>query len=126
VRRGLLSRLGASDPSRRLEDVHSIVGNLKAILNTRVGDSPAAPAFGLIDLSDLVHNFPDATAYVQRSIRDTIAQFEPRLRSVRVRPVDTDDPLRIAFEISARLAGERSGVVRIRTEIGPSGQAKVE
>lgn len=127
MRRGLLSRLSSPDPCRQLDEVHSIMGNLRAILNTRVGDAPAVPDFGLIDLSDLVHNFPDASSYVQRSIRDTIAVYEPRLKNVRVRSVATDDPLRIAFEISARLSSEsRKGTVRVRTEIGPSGRATVE
>jgi type VI secretion system protein len=125
--RGLLSRLSSTDPSRPADEIRSILGNLHTLLNTREGDSLTAPDFGILDLSDLIHNFPDATQYVQRSIRDTITKYEPRLKNVRVRAVDSDDPLKLAFEISARLAGEtQRGVVRVRTEIGPSGRATVE
>ena len=125
--RGVLARLSSADPSRQADEVQSILGNLRILLNTREGDSLAAPDFGILDLSDLVHNFPDATQYVQRSIRDTILKYEPRLRNVRVRSISSDDPLRLAFEISARLAtGNRRGLVRVRTEIGPSGRATVE
>lgn len=100
------------------------MGNLRALLNTREGDSPAIPEFGVLDLSDLVHNFPDASQYVQKSIRDTIVRYEPRLRNVRVRAVPSDDPLKLAFEISARVAGDSRETVRVRTEIGPSGRAE--
>lgn len=125
--RGILSRVGSSDPSRKLDELQSITANLHAILNTREGDSPAADDFGLTDLSDLLHNFPDATQYVLRSIRDTVIKYEPRLKNVRVRAIESHDPLKLAFEITARIDdGDRKGLVRLRTEIGPSGQANVE
>lgn len=125
--RGLLSRLSAPDPSRPTDEIQSILGNLRAILNTRVGDAPSAEAFGIVDLCDLVHNFPDATQIVQRSIRSAIARYEPRLRSVRVRLAPTEDPLTLVFEVSARLARDRRrSLVRVRTEVTPSGQVRVE
>lgn len=125
--RGLLSRLGSTDPSRPVDEVQSILGNLRALLNTREGDSPAAPDFGVVDLCDLVHNFPNATQYVQRSIRDTIMRYEPRLKNVRVRGVPSDDPLKLVFEVSARLASDRRrGLVRVRTEVSASGRVVVE
>jgi type VI secretion system protein len=103
------------------------LGNLRAILNTRVGDSPAADEFGIVDLCDLVHNFPDAAQVMQRSIRNAIAKYEPRLRSVRVRLAPSEDPLTLVFEVSARLARDRRrGLVRVRTEVSPSGQVRVE
>ena len=105
--RGLLSRLTAVDPSRPIDDVQSILGNLRAILNTRVGDSLSAEGFGIVDLADLVHNFPNATLVMERSIRATIAEFEPRLKNVRVRMVPSDDPLKLVFEIAARLASDK-------------------
>jgi type VI secretion system protein len=125
--RGLFSRLSAADPARPLDDVQSILGNLRVILNTRTGDSPASPDFGIIDFCDLVHNFPDATTYIQKSIRDTLAKYEPRLKSVRVRQVPSEDPLKLVFEISARLSSDRRrGLVRVRTEVNPGGRVKVE
>lgn len=127
MRRGLLSRVGSSDPSRTLDEVESITANLVSILNTREGDSPAASDFGLTDLSDLLHNFPDATQFVVRSIRDTIMKYEPRLKNVRVRAVESADPLKMAYEITARIENDnRRGILRLRTEIGPSGQAKFD
>jgi len=125
--RGLLSRLASADPSRPVDEVHSIVGNLRAILNTRLGDSMAAKGFGVVDFVDLVHQFPSAAQTIQRSIRSTVAEYEPRLRNVRVRVVDSGDPLSLAFEVSARLVGDkRRGLVRVRTEMSQGGRVKVE
>lgn len=125
--RGLLSRLASADPSRPVDPVHSIVGNLRALLNTRLGDSLAARGFGVVDFVDLVHQFPTAAQVIQRSIRDTIAEFEPRLRNVRVRIVASDDPLSLAFEVSARLSSDsRKGLVRVRTEMSQGGRVTVE
>jgi type VI secretion system protein len=125
--RGLLSRLTAPDPSRPIDDVQSILGNLRAILNTRVGDSLSAAGFGIIDLADLVHNFPNAALIMERSIRATVSEYEPRLKNVRVRLLPSDDPLKLVFEIAARLAGgKHQGLVRVRTEVEPTGRVHVE
>lgn len=127
VARGLLSRLASSDPSRSVDEIHSIVGNLRALLNTRLGDAMSSRGFGVVDFVDLVHEFPGAGQVIQRSIRNTIAEFEPRLRNVRVRLVQSGDPLSLAFEVSARLAGDkRRGLVRVRTEMSQGGRVKVE
>lgn len=125
--RGLLSRLSSQSPSRENDEVQSIISNLRAILNTRVGDSPAAPDFGVIDLCDLYHDFPNATQFLQRSIRDTIQKYEPRLSSVRVRPAVSEDPLTLVFDISARLANDRKrGLVRVRTQVSHGGRVEIE
>lgn len=125
--RGLLGRLASSTPARSSDEVQSIIGNLRAILNTRLGDSPAAADFGVVDLSDLYHDFPDATQFLQRSIRDTIQKYEPRLTSVRVRPASSEDPLTLVFDISARLASDRKrGLVRVRTQVNHGGRVEIE
>ena len=87
----------------------------------------AARGFGVVDIGDLVQQFPRAAQLIQRSIRDTIAEYEPRLRNVRVRLVDSTDPLSLAFEVSARMVGDkRKGLVRVRTEMSQGGRVKVE
>lgn len=125
--RGLLSRLTSSDPLRPPDEVQSILENLRAILNTRIGDSTSASGFGIIDLADLVHNFPNAAQIMEKSIRATVGEYEPRLKQVRVRLLPSDDPLKLVFEIAARLAGDRhQGMVRVRTEVNSSGRVHVE
>ena len=126
ARRGFLSRLTDDSPTRPLSELESIVQNLNALLNTRLGDSISAREFGLADLSDIIHNLPDATQELQRRIRDTIKIFEPRLRSVTVRLTDNSDPFNLCFEISARLVGnEGRGMVRLRTDVHPEGRVQV-
>lgn len=125
--RGLLSRLHSDDPSRPIDEVRSILGNLRALLNARLGNASAAPDFGVVDLCDMIHTFPDSTISVQRSIRDTIQKYEPRLTSIRVRSVASEDPLTLVFEVSARLTSDRKrGLVRVRTEVSSSGRVQVE
>ena len=115
------------DPGRPIDEVQSILGNLRVLLNTRTGDAPAAPDFGVMDFCDVVHSMPNAGQYLQRSIRDTISKYEPRLRNVRVRMVPADDQLKLVFEISARLTSDRRrGLVRVRTELSPGGRVQVE
>jgi type VI secretion system protein len=125
--RGILSRISTTDPSRPVDEVRSIIGNLRVLLNTRVGNASACPDFGVIDFVDLVHEFPGAAAVLQRSIRDTISEYEPRLKNVRVRVVPSDDPLQLSFEISARLASDpRRGLVRVRTAVSEGGRFQVD
>ncbi len=125
--RGLLSRLSSRDPGRPVDEVTSIVNNLRVLLNTRVGDSLSAQGFGVTDFVDLVHEFPYATGTMQKSIRAAISEYEPRLRNVRVRSIPSEDPLTLAFEVSARLAGDRKrGLVRVRTRVSQGGRINVE
>mgnify|MGYP001160600032 FL=1 len=124
LRRGLLARL--SSGGQRVAELESIVAHLHELLNTRVGESLSAPDFGIVDFADLVHNFPEATQVLQQSIRATVMKYEPRLRSVSVTPVPSQDPLSLAFEISGRLAsGAHRGPFRVRTELSSSGKMQV-
>lgn|SRR5690349_12502908 len=125
--RGLLSRLSSPDPLRPVDEVQSILENLRCILNTRVGESLSAEGFGITDLADLLHNFPNAALIMEKSIRATVAEYEPRLKQVRVRMVPSEDPLKLAFEIAARLSGDRhQGMVRVRTSVNSAGRVDVE
>ena len=67
-----------------------------------------------------------ATVVLQQSIRATIMKHEPRLRSVAVTPVQSQDPLALAFEIFGRLAsGAHRGPFRVRTELTSTGKMQV-
>ena len=125
--RGLLSRLSSRDPGRPIDEVTSIVNNLRVLLNTRVGDSLSAVGFGVADFVDMVHEFPYASGTMQKGIRAAITEYEPRLRNVRVRPIPSEDPLTLAFEVSARLSSDRKrGLVRVQTRVSHGGRIKVE
>lgn len=122
--RGLLSRLASG--SRRPDVVSSVVDHLRAMLNTRQGESATVPDFGLVDFSDVCHQMPEAIGAIQQSIRATIMKYEPRLKNVSVRFVPSDDPLVVRFEVVARLADARRSVVRLRTSLSAGGQVTVD
>ncbi len=123
-----MSRIAAKDVTRtRTEnDVDSVVEHLKGLLNTRQGECPAALDFGVVDFTDLVHAFPEAIQVLQRSIRATILQFEPRLKNVIVQHVRDDDLLVLKFQITAQLASKSArGAVRLETQLRAGGQISV-
>jgi len=121
--RGLLSRLGKDD--RKPDTVASVVAHLRDLLNSRHGDAVTVPEYGLMDFSDVCHNFPEAITYLQQSIRQTIMTYEPRLKNVSVRYVPDEDPLVRRFEIVARLADDRRSIVRLKTRCGPEGRFSI-
>ena len=123
--RGLLGRLGGGESSvaRGGDATSDIAAHLRALLNTRIGSAPTAPAYGVVDFTDLVQAFPMSITMLSSSIRTTILAFEPRLKNVNVRHLPDEDLLMLKFEISGQLAdGKERGTLRFRTEVSPSGQ----
>lgn len=123
--RGILSRISSQDPGRNRSesDLDSIIEHLRGLLNTRQGESPSVPDFGVIDFSDLVHNFPEAIQVLTRTVRATILQYEPRLKNVVVQHVRDDEALVLKFQITAQLAGKNArGAVRFETQLRAGGQ----
>ncbi len=124
-RRALLSRIAARDGAA-VDPVESIVAHLRALLNTRRGDAPTVPDFGVIDFAGVVHEFPGGVQKLARSIRATIAEYEPRLRNVNVRHLVDEGSLTLQFEITGQLVGPRSGgTLRLATTVRPGGRIDV-
>jgi type VI secretion system protein len=122
--RGLLARIGASGGSFTL-GADSVIEHLRVLLNTRRGEAPTVPNYGVPDFSDTVHSFPGAITTLQRAIRDTITEFEPRLKNVQVRHVQNeDDVLTLRFEITARLA-DGNKLLRLQTKVSAGGKFDV-
>jgi type VI secretion system protein len=131
--RGLFDRLRAPDRGaqrsvqHRTEQVYdSILRHLQRLLNTRQGDSAAAPEYGIPALTDV--DYASRAEEMRREIERAIRAYEPRLEGVRVRYVDPDplDPLRIRFEIDGRLAtGEEQVGVRFSTVVDAGGAWRV-
>jgi type VI secretion system protein len=120
--RGILSRIASEAP---LDELAAVLEHLRVLLNTRQGETPCAPGFGVMDLSDVVHAFPAAGTGLARAIRSTILEYEPRLTNVSVRYVP-DDGLQLRFEISAQLAAKRGArAVRFATTVRPGGRYDV-
>ena len=86
------------------EQAESVMRHLQKMLNVRQGGVPALPSYGMPDFNDMIFRFPDAIFEIQRAIRRSIEEYEPRLKRVRVtHVVDEDDPLNLRFEIRAQL-----------------------
>ena len=106
----------------------SVLLNLRRIFNTRQGQVTALPDFGMPDLTELAHGFPDSVETVRQAIQQGIAKYEPRLQGARVRHVadDDDDSRILRFEITARLAAadEQPGV-RYESVVNPAGRVRV-
>jgi len=133
----LLSRLElASDPTlaerytRRDSDVESAVtAHLAQLLNTRQGSCLTCPDYGLIEVSEVLYDFPDAIGIVQRALKNTIQTYEPRLKNVQVRHIKNDyaSEMTLQFEITAQLHlpdGRRQSL-RFATNVDGSGNVKV-
>lgn len=111
--RGLMDRLANGERTADLSA--SIVAHLRALLNTRRGESVTAPDFGVADMTDLVLSMPEGGRALERSLRDVIQGYEPRLTHVRVRQVPSPRPLQLRFQVSARLASDPRRAMSIET-----------
>jgi type VI secretion system protein len=123
--RALLSRIGASDP-RPVDPVESIAANLRALLNTRQGDSATTPDFGILDFNDVVHDFPNGIQQLAKSIRATVLRYEPRLKNALVRHLPDETLLTLRFEITGQVADARgTRTLRFATTVRAGGRVDV-
>lgn len=118
-----VARRSISDAETR----DSVLLHLRAMCSTRRGTMVTAPDFGVIDVSELVHSFPDAIALMARTIRHSIQTYEPRLTNVVIKhvPNETGD-LTLRYEIHAQLLnGDHKAAVRFETSVDPTREIKV-
>ena len=118
------SRPGSGDGS---EVMRSILRHLQSLLNCRTGEAPAQMDFGILDLSEVVHDSNDGLSRMRRSIKDCIEKYEPRLGGVEVVQLrDTRDPSSLRFEITASLTRSASGErVSFDTLVDSSGRIRI-
>lgn len=127
----------AADPnssgrsSYRDADVESaIMAHVAQILNTRQGSCLTCPDYGLMEVSEVLHDFPDAIGMVQRSIKNTLQTYEPRLKNVQVRHVKNEElgNMAMLFEVTGQFVypDGRKGTVRMSTGVDASGNVKTE
>jgi type VI secretion system protein len=131
--RGLFDRLREPDRSehrsvqQRTDRIYaSVMLHLHHMLNTRHDDGQAATDYGLPALTDL--DLSTRAEDLRRAIEQTIRTYEPRLTNVRVQPLpsEEEDPLKIRFQISARLVTDDERVrVRFDTLVDGAGAWKV-
>ncbi len=107
----LLDRIRYLDknPSRRVTEdpgqtLYSVQEHLQRILNTRQGSAPIADEYGIPDFTNLMSGYPESQRAIERTIRNTIQKFEPRLQGVRISFLQQeDDVLTLSFQITAQL-----------------------
>lgn len=134
----LLTRIEqAADPTSsgrytsRDSDVEAAVSqHLARLLNTRQGSCLTCPDYGLIEVSEVLYDFPDAIGIMQRALKNTIQTYEPRLKNVQVRHIKNDlqNEMTLQFEITAQLHlpdGRRQSL-RFSTNVDGSGNVKVQ
>lgn len=105
----------------------SVLKHLQKMLNVRQGSVPTLPAYGLPDFNDLAYRFPNAIIELQRAIKTSIEQYEPRLMRVRIRHVpDNENPLNLRFEITAQLVtGEDNAPIWFETSLNTAGRVSI-
>ena len=65
---------------------------------------PIADDYGIPDFTDLSSGFSDALRDLERTIRNTIQKYEPRLKSVRVKLIPQEEnTLAVSFQIVGQL-----------------------
>jgi type VI secretion system protein len=106
----------------------SILEHLRLMCTTRAGTMLTCPDYGIADVSDLVHDFPDAIALLARSIRNTIQTYEPRLTNVVVKHVPSEDrELVVRYEIVAHIQQQGGKTpIKFETKVGSSGNVTIE
>jgi type VI secretion system protein len=132
--RTFLERLARPDAERdrtAREDpavvVRSVLDNLQRILNSRVGHAPAQPDLGMPAPSDLVRFGAEAGDWIADTLKACIEKYEPRLADVQVARLENEDgSLALRFQVSARLAAEKTEVpVSFDTRVDPAGRIRV-
>lgn len=133
--RSLLERLRDPEPgaARTIHEntgrlAESVIANLRRLLNSRQGIAPIQADYGIPDLCDVIHNFPEATAGMRKAIKAAIEKYEPRLKRVTVKHVEApDDVFALRFEITAELVTEEERAsIWIETRIDSTGEVDVK
>jgi type VI secretion system protein len=133
----LITRLErAADPNsserytrKDADHEQSVTEHLVRMLNTRQGACLTCPDYGLIEVSEVLYDFPDAIGIVQRALKNSIQTYEPRLKNVQVRHIKNEalHELVLQFEITAQihLPDGRRQSMRFATTVDGSGNVKL-
>jgi type VI secretion system protein len=119
-----VNRTTKQDESQLLSSVLEHVGKM---LNTRRGNAPVAPDYGIPDIVDMIHSFPESIRIMEQAIRATIEKYEPRLSSIRVKHTEFDEEIfSLHFEVTAVLVPSSSKKpVRFETKVDNNGEVSV-
>jgi type VI secretion system lysozyme-like protein len=71
--------------------IESVREHLDWLLNSRRGDSPACPTYGLSDLTAVIAGLPKEERAFCQALEEAIEEHEPRVHRVRV-TIDSSQP----------------------------------
>ena len=113
------------DPKRMID---SIIRHLERILNTRQGSVQIADDYGIPDFTDTSSGFSDTIRDLERTIRNTIQKYEPRLKSVRVKFVPQEETmLSVSFQIVGQLnLEEGKNPITFQSVMGSDGKFSIK
>jgi type VI secretion system protein len=105
----------------------SVLRHLRTMVTTRQGTVITCPDFGICEVTELLHAFPEAIAMLARSIRTCIQNHEPRLTNVSVKHIPGDNTdLTLRFEVTAQIVREGGkSPVKFETELEPSRRIRI-
>jgi type VI secretion system protein len=125
-------RLREQQPDRSTTEdpkkiISSVLRYLQKVLNTRQGGVQIADDFGMPDLTDYMRGYPASLRDVEKSLRQTIIKYEPRLKSVRVKFVPQEENvLSLNFQVVARLVGDYPDQpVVFESQVGSDGRINI-
>jgi type VI secretion system protein len=83
----------------------AIIEHLRRMLSTKAGSAKTCPDYGVPDITHLLHDMGEAIATIQRSVKQSIQTYEPRLKNVQVRPmkVEVAGQVGMMFEITGHI-----------------------
>ena len=121
MREKMPDRSASEDPKKIIDN---IMWHIQKVLNTRQGGVQIAEDYGLPDFNDVMHSQSGAPREIEKSIRQTIQKYEPRLKSVRVKYVPLEENLlSLNFEIHARLTlDDKDHSVVFESQVGDDGR----
>ncbi|PKN04598.1 MAG: type VI secretion system baseplate subunit TssE [Deltaproteobacteria bacterium HGW-Deltaproteobacteria-9] len=125
-------RTWESEPDRRdrgdnIRQVDSILAHLRRILNTRQGGVPISDTYGIPDLNDFLASYPESVTGVEKSIRQAVEKYEPRLQSVNVTFLpQEEDVLCLRFQITARINADSGRNILIETIVNSDGRISLK
>jgi type VI secretion system protein len=108
--------------------IDSLLHHLTRILNTRRGNVEISEDYGIPDYTEFLQNFPESMHEMERAIRQTISQFEPRLKVVRVNYLSQEhNDLAVRFQISAKFIDSTGNTpVFFETQVDSGGKISVK
>jgi type VI secretion system protein len=117
-------RRAREDPRRTID---SILRHLTRILNTKQGNVPIAEDYGIPDFTDFATSYLESVGGLERSLRQVIQRYEPRLKVQRVSFVPQEEgALSLRFDIVARLATSGEKVpVHFETVVDTNGKVSI-